>query len=296
MIRGDTERLLREICELEFRSRKNVTGFLPGNYATTYTGSGLSFREARKYLAGDPVRHIDWNMTARLGEPFVRTFHEEREREIFLAIDVSPSMYTGYQTRNKIETAIEVAATLALSAVKQRDRLGYLLFSDSVHRIHPPRPGKAQLHRLLSDLVQYSTVTEPSGSTDPRVAIHAIEALRGRRFVIFLISDFIDHDVPDDLRFVRRRHDVSLLHIYDPIEFGDTMKADPDLLLPVFAPEGGRRAMMKPSLMKEHTLAATRSVLEQAATKYRILVHSISTSDAVGPALGAFLHRKRSLV
>ena len=290
-----TTQLLQHIQQLQVKSRKNVTGMLAGNYATTYTGSGMVFREARKYAEGDPIQHIDWNMTARLGEPYVRTYHEEREREIFLAIDISPSMYAGYQQRNKIETAIEIAATLAFSAVQKGDKLGYLLFSNDVYELQKPRSGKLQLHRFLKDLVSYESVVVPAKVTDPRLAIKAIESLKGHRFVVFLISDFIDHDVPDDLRYVRRRHDVSLIHIYDPFEFGDQLTGRPDLILPVISPENGRRAVMNRSLMNRHTLKKTQTALEKTAAKYKILIHSMATNEAIGLSLAKLFERKRSL-
>ena len=124
--------LLRKVRRLELVARRNVSSLFAGNYLTTILGQGLEFHEARRYVPGDSVRRIDWKMTARRGVPYVRTFLEERQREIFIALDVSPSMATGWQDKTKLEVAVEMAASLAVSAVDSGDRLGFVTFADRV--------------------------------------------------------------------------------------------------------------------------------------------------------------------
>ena len=183
--------LLRRVRTLEISAERNVSSLLSGNYRTTFRGQGLDFHEARKYIPGDAVRRIDWRMTARMREAYIRVHNEERQRELLLAVDVSPSMATGWQQRNKLETAIEVAATLALAAVRAGDRLGYLLFHDKALHLEPPSRGRLAFFLLLRRLLEaYDRYDLPrpgnnrenveTSVTDIRSAIHAIQNLRGR--------------------------------------------------------------------------------------------------------------------
>ena len=281
--------LLRKVRELELVARRNVSSLLAGNYLTTIPGRGLEFHEARKYVQGESVRRIDWKMTARLGTPHVRTFLEERQREIFVALDVSPSMATGWQEKTKLEVAVEVAATLAVSAAGAGDRLGFVTFSDRVLEIDRPRAGKKQLFRALKT---FTTALErppaPCSLSDPRSAVHAIQRLRGRRFVVFLISDFIDHDVPEDLKYFRQRHDVSLIHLYDPLEY-----ASVDVVrLPAYSPEGhpGLTSLAPGSV---ESLQEMTAFLQQECEKYGMCFASLSSPERVDGALVELFQRKR---
>jgi len=281
--------LLRQVRELEITARKNVTSALVGNYTTAIRGRGLDFHEARKYTPGDDTRQIDWNMTARCGEPYVRVHLDEREREVFLALDVSPSMHVGWQDRTKLEYAVEMAATLAVSAVEQKDKLGYVLFADGVVDFSPPRRGQEQLFRTLKAmLLQVRSGPRSRGESDLRLAIHAIQRLKGRRFVIFLLSDFIERDVPEDFRYVQSRHDVSLLHVYDPVEYIRTRA----VFFPAFAPEGRTRlACAAPGC--GGSLEELHAFLKAEGEKYRMTVHSFPTRAPVAASMRYFLHLKR---
>jgi uncharacterized protein (DUF58 family) len=290
---GELAELLRKVRELELVARRNAAGLLAGNYVTAVRGRGMMFHEARRYVPGDDTRLIDWKMTARLREPYVRVHLDEREREIFIALDVSPSMKTGWQEKTKMEYAVELAATLAVSAVASRDRVGWVLFSNRALDSAPPAGGSCQLFRCLKAfLLGARPSADPCPESDPRAAIHAVQAIRGRRFVVFIISDFIDHDVPDDLRYVQARHDVSLLHVYDPLEFADTSR----IRVPAFSPEGKPSyGLVSPGFGEN--LMAFRSFLGAEASKYRMAVHSFSTRTAVAPSLREFFdHRRRLLL
>lgn len=282
--------LLAEVRELELVARRNVSSLFAGNYLTTIPGRGLEFHEARRYVPGEPVRRIDWKMTARMGSPYVRTFLEERQREIFIALDVSPSMATGWQQKTKLEVAIEMAATLAVSAIGAGDRLGLVTFADRVFELERPRAGKRQLFRALKTLASV-LVREPEAcaESDPRCAIHAIQRFRGRRFVVFLLSDFIDHDVPEDLKYFKKRHDVSLIHLYDPLEY--CVPTDV-LRLTAFAPEGaGVVTSLRPG--ETGSLEEMTGFLERECDKYGIEFGSYATTDPVGGALTELFQRKR---
>lgn len=281
--------LLKRVRSLAIAARRNVSSQFAGNYITGVRGAGMEFHEARHYQPGDPIRSIDWNMTARSDEAWVRTYLEEREREVIVAIDVSPSMFTGWQARTKYDTAMEIAATIAVSTEDVSDKIGWLFFSDELHQLVLPNRGGAHLHRMLRCLVERQHIGPPyaQAGSDPRAAIHAIQRFRGRRFIVFLISDFMDHDVPDDLAYVRTRHDVSLFHIYDPFEYA---QAGPVRFVAT-APEGTANPQST-RLGIQPDLHATVSDLKRSAAKHRMLVESISTKAHIGPTLSGFFHKK----
>lgn len=281
--------LLRQVRRLELVARRNVASWAPGESLTSILGRGLVFHEPRKYVAGEPARRIDWNITARVGEPYVRVHQEERRREIFLAVDVSPSMHVGFSRRTKLETAIELAATLAVSAIDGGDRVGYVTFADQVLDESRPRGGREQLFRVLRALLgSTSPWARRVAESDPRQAIHAIQRSRGRRFVVFLVSDFIDHDVPEDLKYVQARHDVSLLHVYDPLEY----VASAPVLLRGQAPEG-RHIFRTFRPGEDESLEARAGFLRAQAARHGIAAASFSTAEPVAHALGRLFHGKR---
>ncbi len=285
--------LLSEVRELELVARRNVSSLFAGNYLTTIPGRGLEFHEARRYVQGEPIRRIDWKMTARLGVPYVRTFLEERQREVIIALDVSPSMAVGWQEKTKLEAAVEVAATLAVAAVSAGDRLGFVTFADRVFANDRPRAGRKQLFRALKTLVQARQAKpEPSAFSDPRCAIHAIQRSRGRRLVVFLISDFIDHDVPEDLKYLKQRHDVTLIHLYDPLEY---IRTD-CLRLPAYSPEGPRRlTALRPGEVGD--LDEMTQFLSQQCNRYGLALTSFPTTEPVdGPLLELFHQKRRRLM
>ncbi len=286
---SDVTALLRQVHRLELVARRNAAGALAGDYRTAIRGHGMVFHETRKYVAGDPVRLIDWNTTARLGEPYVKVHLEERQREVVVALDVSPSMHAGFQEKTKLEYAVELAATLAVSAIEGGDRLGWVVFADRVLDEDRPRGGRRQLFRALRSFLENAGPwTRPVAVSDPRVAIHAVERRRRGRFVVFLISDFIDHDVPEDLRYLKARHDVSLLHVYDPVEYAVTGP----IVYRGYSPEGpSRAAALRPGEVGSRD--EIERFLRQKCGQYRIAFDSFSTALPVRSALDHFFHKKR---
>ncbi len=284
-------RLLRDVHLLELIARRNAAGMVAGDYASAILGGGMVFHEARKYVQGEPARLIDWNITARAAEPYVRVHQEERQREIVVALDVSPSMHAGFQAHTKLEYAVELAATLAVSAIDGGDRLGWVVFADRALETARPRPGRAQLFRGLEAMLTHTGPwRRPVEVSDPRAAIHAIERLGGGRRVVFLISDFIDHDVPEDLRYLRARHDVSLLHVFDPLEYSEPGP----IAFEAVAPEGEPRPRrLVPGATG--SLAEMKEFLRRAAGRYGIAVASLPTARPVPSALAEFFHHKRRL-
>lgn len=285
----DVSALLRQVQLLELVARRNAAGLASGDYRTAIRGRGMIFHESRKYVPGEPAKTIDWNVTARLGEPYVKVHLEERQRDVVLALDVSPSMHAGFQARTKLEHAVEIAATLAASAIDAGDRVGHVIFADQVLAEARPRGGRAQLFRTLRAFVEHAAPwTRPVAESDPRAAVHAVERHRRGRFVVFLISDFIDHDVPEDLKYVRARHDVSLVHVYDPFEYAP----DAPVVFRGYSPEGAsRRGALRPGATG--TLGEMRAFLRAECGRHRIAFESFPTSEPVRPSLERFFHRKR---
>lgn len=291
---SDIARLLRRVQRLELAARRNATGWLMGDYLTAIRGSGLVFHESRKYLPGEPARHIDWNVTARLGEPYVKVHLEERHRDVVIALDVSPSMHGGFSDRTKLETAVELAATLAVSAVDAGDRVGHLVFADRTLDESRPRGGRPQLFRVLRSLLEGCQPWDrPVRVSDLRVVIHALERHRRGRFVVFLISDFIDHDIPEDLKYVQAHHDMSFLHVYDPFELPESDVDRPPVVLRAFSPEGNPGPPRSLAPGEAGGLGEMQEFLRRQAARHRIAVESVSTTEPVDSALARFFHRKR---
>jgi uncharacterized protein (DUF58 family) len=268
---GQSE-LLRRIKMLEITARKNIHTTVPGNYKTKVPGEGLEFMKARKYVAGESIRMIDWAITARMNEPYVRIFHEEREREVYICLDVSPSMHTGFQKHRKIEYAVEIAATLAYTITQSRDKLGFMTYSDKVHDYYHPERTNKIFFQLLKVFYQRA-VEKPAycRESDLRQAVHKIQINRGKRFMVFFISDFIDHDFPEDLKYLKFSHDVSLIHLYDPFEY-DIL---PELKITVHSPE--RDMTNITAVPGSEKLPQLQEFLRKSSSKYGIAFTSLNT-------------------
>lgn len=207
--------VLRQVRRIEVRTRRLVDSAFAGEYRSLFKGQGMEFSEVREYQPGDEVRSIDWNVSARMGRPFVKRYVEERELTIMLAIDLSGSARFGTRTRFKHELAIELAGVLALTAVRNNDRVGLLLFSDQVEHALPPRKGRKHALRLIRDLL---TVTPRSKGTSVSAAVDRLMRLLPHRSVIFLCSDFLSDALERPLARLAQRHDVIAVTLEDPAE------------------------------------------------------------------------------
>jgi uncharacterized protein (DUF58 family) len=282
--------ILKKVHLLELVSKKNATSMLDGHYLTEIPGKGTEFKEARKYVTGEAIRLIDWNMTARLGEPYVKIFQEERERNIYIAIDVSPSMYSGWQERTKIEHAVELAASLAYSTVKTGDRLGYVFFQDKILAEAPAKTGRRQLYRMMERLVHFRDNPVKGGKTDIRSAIHSLQRRKGHRFVVFLISDFIDLDMPDDLRYLVSSHDLAMLHVYDPFEYSNSK-----YMRFQFQDPEDEKSIFHTKTNEFRTLAFQEEHLKKLSIKYGLSWESFPTNIPPNQSLGHFFARKKRI-
>jgi uncharacterized protein (DUF58 family) len=203
------------VQRIEVRTRRLVDSRFAGEYRSLFKGQGMEFAEVREYQPGDEVRSIDWNVTARMGRPFVKRFVEERELTIMLAIDVSGSSRFGTRAKFKHELAIEMAGVLALTAVRNNDRVGTLLFTDRVEHALPARKGRKHALRLIRDLL----ATEPtSRGTNVEQAVDRLMRLLPHRSVVFLCSDFLAAGLEKPLARLAQRHDVVAVTLEDPSE------------------------------------------------------------------------------
>ncbi|RKG83887.1 DUF58 domain-containing protein [Corallococcus terminator] len=207
--------LIRRIRKLEIRTRKVVSDMLAGQYHSVFKGRGMAFSEVRQYQPGDEIRFIDWNVTARMNEAFIKVFTEERELTVMLLVDVSASNEFGSKDRTKAEVAAEVAAQIAFSAIANNDRVGLILFSDRVEKVVPPRKGRTHVLRLVSDILTF----KPKGrGTDLAAGLTYLTQVAKRKAVTFLVSDFLATGYEKPLRLVGRKHDLVPVVIEDPLE------------------------------------------------------------------------------
>jgi len=212
----DISDILRKIRKIELRTRGLVRDSFGGEYHSCFKGEGIDFEDFREYQHGDEVRAIDWNVTARMGAPFIKKFVEERELTVFLAVDVSASGDYGSHGPSKRELAAEVAALLAFSALQNKDKVGLILFTDEVELYLPPRKGSSHALRLIREILY----CEPSGrQTQLEGPVHILENHIHRHSLVFLLSDFLFEDsIFDSLKTVSRKHDVVAVQISDPAE------------------------------------------------------------------------------
>ena len=212
---NDTREILRKIRRLELRTRRLVESSFAGQYQSVFKGRGMNFEEVRPYTPGDEIRAIDWNVTARTGEPYIKKFTEEREMTVMIVLDVSASGDFGSVRESKREVAAEVAAILAFSAIHNNDKVGLLLFSDRVELFIPPKKGRHHILRLIREMLYFS----PQGrGTDLTGALEFMNKVVTRRAVVFVISDFLTGDFSRPLTVSAKRHDMVALTVVDPAE------------------------------------------------------------------------------
>lgn len=211
----DTRELMKHVRRIKVFTAKLVDERVSGEYHSVFKGRGMEFDEVRAYVPGDDVRSIDWNVTARMGHLFVKRFCEERELTIIFLVDMSGSMVFGSQARSKAEVAAELTCLLALSAIKNQDKVGLILFSDRIERFIPPRKGRTAAMRLVREVL---AAEETRRRTNLGAALQFLNKVQKRRAVVFLISDFIADDYENELRVAARRHDLIACPVADPRE------------------------------------------------------------------------------
>lgn len=214
--RSEITEILKRVRKIELRTRGLVRESFGGEYHSCFKGEGIDFEDFREYQPGDEVRSIDWNVTARMGHPFVKKFTEEREMTVFICVDISASGDYGSLGPSKREMMAEVAALITFSALQNKDKVGLLLFTDEVELYLPPKKGTAHALRLIREILLF----EPTGrQTSLAAPIHLLKNAVRRRALVFLLSDFLfDEDLSTDLRVVSRKHDLVAIQVSDPAE------------------------------------------------------------------------------
>tara|TARA_Y100000739_G_scaffold1887_1_gene1573 strand:+ start:1891 stop:2754 length:864 start_codon:yes stop_codon:yes gene_type:complete len=211
----DTKDLLKKVRKIEIKTKRLSDHIFGGEYQSTFKGRGMAFSEVRQYQFGDDVRAIDWNVTARYNDTFIKVFEEERELTMMLIIDISGSNFFGSSSIFKNEYVTELAATLAFSATKNNDKVGLILFSDNVELYIPPKKGKSHVLRIIRELLEFKS---KSKKTDINVPLKFVSNILKNRSIAFIISDFISHDYSNSLKIFSSRHDVTGIRIYDKSE------------------------------------------------------------------------------
>jgi uncharacterized protein (DUF58 family) len=282
--------VIRRVKRLEIRTRRLVEESLAGSYHSVFRGRGMEFSEVREYAPGDDVRTIDWNVSARMGHPFVKKFTEERELTVMLLVDASGSGRFGSARATKIETAAEISALRAFSAIRNNDRVGLLLFTDRVELFLPPRKGKEHAMRVLRECV---AVTPAGHGTRIAEALGYLQRVVTKRAVVFLISDFQDEGYEGILRVVARKHDLVTIAISDPREsvlpnVGLISVRDPETGEPALIDSGSAR------VRRAYTEAAVRArdALRECARRTGVDLLELSTAESYEMPLVRFFHER----
>ncbi len=288
--------LIRTVRRLEITTRRAVNDRLAGQYHSVFKGRGMAFDEVRLYQPGDDVRAIDWNVSARMNDAYVKVFSEERELTVMLLVDASASVGFGSGEKSKAEVAAEISALLAFSAVQNGDRVGLILFTDRVERFVPPKRGRKHVMRLVSEILAHRP---QSPRTDLGTALTFLRRGLHRRAIAFVVSDFLEpqrrHELP--LLLAARRHDVVPIVLSDPLEQG---LPDAGVVL-VQDPESGETAHVdfgSSSVRAEYALAFRGLRQEREKLFSRLGIDHVELGvegEYVKPLVGFFLRRARRL-
>ena len=275
--------ILKKVKRIEIQTRGLVNNFFGGEYHSVFKGRGMTFSEVREYQPGDDIRLIDWNVTARSGNPFIKEFEEERELTVFLIVDISASGAFGSESQLKKNIGAEIASVLGFSAIKNNDKVGLILFSDEVVKYVPPKKGKSHVLRVIRELLY----TKPNGNgSSIKDALEFLMKVSKRRCVVFLLSDFLDNKFWNSIRITNRKHDLIGIKIYDPYEINL-----PDIgMIKVEDPETGSMFWIDTSFepdLKQMNNSNIKSLvdLEKESAKIGLDIISVSYTHLTLPTI-----------
>ena len=284
--------LIKSVKHLEIVARRAVNDQLAGRYHSSFKGQGIDFADVREYQPGDDIRVIDWKVSARMDDLYVKQFQEEREMTVVLLVDISGSQHFGTKDKLKQETAAEIAALIAFSAIKNNDRVGLLTFSDRVEKYLKPKKGRKHVLRVITEIL---TPGESGRKTDIETALHYLSRVLSKRAVVFVISDFMDDGFSTALRIANRRHEIIPVIVSDPMEF-----VLPNMGLVNFEdPETGERILIDTSSRKTRdrfeTMMAKRKLdVEKMFQRNKIdAIHVSTNTDYVQSLMRYFKRRSR---
>jgi uncharacterized protein (DUF58 family) len=260
--------VIRQIRRLQLKARRAVEDLLGGEYHSVFKGTGIAFEEVREYQPGDDIRTIDWNVTARMGHPFVKRFVEERELTVLLVVDCSASQQFGTRLQQKREVAAELAAVIAFSAISNNDKVGLLQLTDRVERFVPPRKGIRHVLRLIRDILFFQPKHR---GTCLREGLDYLNRVLHRRTIVFLLSDFLDRGFERSLKRTGRRHDLIAVRISDPRE----EELPPVGLLDLEDVETGERVLV------DAGSRSVRSAYARAAAERREALRQLTRSAGI---------------
>ncbi|OVE79744.1 hypothetical protein BVY02_02360 [bacterium J17] len=282
--------LLAEISELHFQTKKLADRSVSGEYKSAFRGRGMEFEDVREYAPGDDVRSIDWNVTARTHKPHIKSYREERELVVMIAIDVSASTRTGTRSQLRDHVAARVGATLALVALNNNDKVGLLTFSDKLESYHPPRKARSSVWRILHEAL--SPRVYGSGTSLSELCSFLSKVLK-RKAIVFIVSDFFDDDYETDLAVLSKKHDVTIFNISDPadIELPDAG------IVELLNPETGQSLLIDTSDPKtrenyKRSSESKRNELKNVCRKYKVGQVDISTDKPFIQTIKRFLSQK----
>ena len=285
-----SKEILKKVRKIEIRTKGMVNSVFGGEYQSAFKGRGMEFSEVRAYTYGDDIRQIDWNVTARSGDPYIKMYEEEREQTLMLCVDISPSGLFGSQSQSKMDLAIEISAVLAFSAIKNSDKVGLVLFSDVIEKVIPPKKGRIHVLRLIRELL----TTEPDGTgTDIGEALSYVNRLLNRKAIVIMASDFQDDNFDKQIKITSRKHDLVNIIINDSLE--DEL---PDLgLMPLKDAETGKEVLVDTSSTKvreayQQKRAYKKEQLRNKFMKMKIDTVELQTNTSYVQPLMNFFHRR----
>ena len=208
----ETKDLIKKVRKIEIKTRRLSDHIFSGEYHTSFKGRGMTFSEVRQYQFGDDIRAIDWNVTARYNEPYVKVFEEERELTMMLMVDISGSESFGTKNQPKSEIVTEIAATMAFSATQNNDKIGLILFTDQIELYIPPKKGKSHVLRIIRELIEFHP---KSNKTDVAQALKFLSGTQKKKAIVFLISDFMSDEYENTLKIASKKHDITGIRVFD---------------------------------------------------------------------------------
>ena len=284
--------LFRKIRHVEIRTKGLVENVFGGEYHSAFRGRGIEFSEVRPYQIGDDVRSIDWNVSARMSEPYIKLFEEEREQTLLLMVDISGSEDFGSGGTTKREVAAEICAVLGFSAIRNNDKVGLLLFSDEIERFVPPKKGRRHVLRIIRDLYVHEAASQ---GTNLRAALDHAHHMLNRRAIVILVSDFLDAGYDKALRTLAQKHDVVAIRLLDPRE-----EALPKVgLLSLTDSETGRPVLVDTSSKAARNAFSARAADREAAVQSALKRARVDTvtvrtdADYVEPLVAFFKRRNK---
>ena len=283
--------MLKELKKLHFQTRRLADQGVAGSYRSAFRGRGIEFEEVREYVPGDDVRTIDWKVTARVGRPYIKSYREERELTVIIAIDVSASTLTGTRTQTRDALIAKVGAVLALIALNNNDKVGLVTFSDQLETYHPPRKARSAVWRILHEVLR-------PGPCRPQTNLAALftflHQVLKKRAVVFVISDFFDAGFEVPLATLAKRHDITAIRIGDPADERLPLTS----LVRLQDPESGTTVLIDPAHPPAARAYRKQSAEKRSATldifgKHAVGVMELQTNIPFLPALRRFFEEKR---